>query len=158
MNDIALFAHPTFGMLGILASVWLLVEALNASEANQRRIWLASWIVTLSIVLAGLLGGYWYVAFYAAEKALILQGPWPFAHTLVMEVKEHLFFVTLLLALYLPLLTRIKLAEHAGARLTLMTVAMLIILTGLAIEGAGAVVNYGAKVALIHADAQDPSP
>lgn len=158
MNDIALFAHPTFGMLGILASVWLLVEALNASEANQRRIWLASWVVTLGIVLAGLLGGYWYVAFYAAEKAIILKGPWPFAHSLVMEVKEHLFFVTLLLALYLPLLTRIKLAGHAGARLAVMTVAVLIILTGLAIEGAGAVVNYGAKVALIHMDAQDPSP
>ena len=35
MSDIILFAHPTFGVLGILASVWILVEHLNASEANQ---------------------------------------------------------------------------------------------------------------------------
>ena len=34
MNDVILFAHPIFGMLGILASVWVFVEALNASETN----------------------------------------------------------------------------------------------------------------------------
>ena len=38
MSDIILFAHPTFGVLGIMAAVWILVEALNASEANQGRI------------------------------------------------------------------------------------------------------------------------
>ena len=46
MNDIILFAHPTFGVLGIMASVWILVEALNASEANQGRIRMAAYAVT----------------------------------------------------------------------------------------------------------------
>ena len=46
MSDIILFAHPTFGVLGILAAVWILVEALNASEANQGRIRLAAYAVT----------------------------------------------------------------------------------------------------------------
>jgi hypothetical protein len=31
---------------------------------------------------------------------------------------------------------------------------MLIVLSGLAIEGAGAIINHGAKVALLHADAE----
>ena len=33
-----LFTHPTFGVLAIMASVWVFVEALNASEANAWRI------------------------------------------------------------------------------------------------------------------------
>ena len=61
MSDIILFAHPTFGVLGIMAAVWTLVEALNASEANQRRIRLAAAAVTVCIVAAWLLGGFWYV-------------------------------------------------------------------------------------------------
>ncbi|MGB7848358.1 MAG: hypothetical protein WBL63_22285 [Candidatus Acidiferrum sp.] len=41
MSDIILFAHPTSGVFGILASVWILIEALNASDANQGRIRMA---------------------------------------------------------------------------------------------------------------------
>jgi hypothetical protein len=100
--------------------------------------------------LALVLGGYWYVAYYAAEKAIILKGPWPFAHKLVMETKEHLFFIPLLLALYLPILTRVRISGHSAARTMTMTVAALVVLSGLAIEGAGAVINYGVKVAYVH--------
>jgi hypothetical protein len=150
MSDIVLFAHPTFGVLGIIAAVWVFVEALNASEANRRRTWLASLAVTACIAAAWVLGGYWYVTYYAAEKAIILKGPWPFAHSLFMETKEHLFFIPLLLALYLPFAARLRLAVNRPARAMVMAVAALIVLNGLAIEGAGAVINYGVKVAFVH--------
>lgn len=150
MSDIILFAHPTFGMLGIMAAVWLLVEAVNAKGDNQGRIMTAAVAVTFCIVAAWLLGGYWYTTFYAPEKAIILKGPWPWAHDLVMETKEHLFFVPLILALYLPIVAARKLAVQRGARTVVMTVATLLILNGLAIEGAGAVINYGVKVAFVH--------
>jgi hypothetical protein len=150
MSDIILFAHPTFGVLGILASVWVLVEALNASETNRRRTYYASLVAASCMVLALLLGGYWYVTYYAAEKAIILKGPWPFAHNFVMETKEHLFFIPLVLALYLPILTRVNLSAHHAARTMVVTVATLVVLSGLAIEGEGAVINYGVKVALVH--------
>jgi hypothetical protein len=150
MSDIILFAHPTFGVLGILAAVWVLVEALNASEANQHRIRLAAAVVTVCIVCAWILGGFWYVNYYYAEKAVILKGPWPWAHNLFMETKEHLFFIPLILALYLPIVAARKLAANAAARAMVMVVATFIILNGLAIEGAGAIINYGAKVAFIH--------
>lgn len=150
MSDIILFAHPTFGVLGILASVWILVEALNASETNQGRIRFAAYTVTACIMAAWVLGGFWYVNYYYAEKAIILKGPWPFAHTLFMETKEHLFFIPLILALYLPIVAARKLASNAAARVMVMVAATFIILNGLAIEGAGAIVNYGAKVAFIH--------
>ncbi len=150
MSDIILFAHPTFGVLGILAAVWVFVEALNASEANQKRIWYASLAVTASIAAAWILGGYWYVNSYYAEKAVILKGPWPWAHNIFMETKEHLFFIPLILAFYLPIVAAKKLAANRMARVMVMVVAMFVVLNGLAIEGAGAIINYGAKVAFIH--------
>jgi len=150
MSDIILFAHPTFGVLGILASVWVFVEALNANNTNQRRIRLAAGIVTVCIVLAWMLGGFWYVNYYYAEKAVILKGPWPWAHDFVMETKEHLFFIPLILALYLPIVAAKRLATNPAARVTVMVVAGFIILNGLAIEGAGAIINHGAKIVFIH--------
>jgi len=150
VSDIILFAHPTFGVLGILAAVWVFVEALNASEANQKRIWYASLAVTASIAAAWILGGCWYVNKNYAEKAVILKGPWPWAHNIFMETKEHLFFIPLILAFYLPIVAAKKLAANRMARVMVMVVAMFVVLNGLAIEGAGAIINYGAKVAFIH--------
>lgn len=154
MSDIILFAHPTFGVLGILAAVWVFVEALNASEGNAARIRTAALAVAVFIGLAWVLGGYWYVNFYAPEKAIILKGPWPWAHNLVMETKEHLFFIPLILAFYLPLATRDKLFANTAARTMVLSVAALIALSGFAIEGGGAIINYGVKVAFLHTGVQ----
>jgi len=148
--DILLFAHPTFGVLGMIAAVWVFVEALNASEGNVRRVRWAALTVTGCIVLAWILGGYWYVHFYGPEKAIILKGPWPFAHNLFMETKEHLFFIPLILALYLPIAAWDKLFSSKAARSMVLAVSALIVLNALAIEGAGAVINYGVKVAFLH--------
>lgn len=148
MSDLILFAHPTFGVLGIMAAVWVFVEALNADAANQGRIRTAAWAVAACIVASYLVGGYWYVNYYYAEKAMILRGPWPFAHNFFMETKEHVFFGLLVLALLLPIVVRQNLAKSWGARAVTMTVAALVMLNALAMEGAGAVINHGAKIAL----------
>src|SRR5438477_250868 len=70
MNEIILFAHPTFGVLGILGAVWIFVETLNASDANASRIRTAAWAVATFMVLPWVLGGYWYVHFYAPSAAV----------------------------------------------------------------------------------------
>ena len=154
MSDVILFAHPTFGVLGILASVWVFVEALNASEANRSRLRLAAFVVAGCIVLAAVFGGYWYTVFYGHEKAIILKGPWPWAHNFVMETKEHLFFVPLILALYLPIVAAKKLAVNKAARVMVIVVATLVALNSLAMEGAGAAIDYGVKVAFVHTGAK----
>jgi len=151
MNDVMLFAHPIFGMLGVLASVWVFVETLNASEANRSRIRIAAFVVAGCLVATWALGAHWRMAFYASEKAIILGGPWPWAHTFVMETKERLFFIPLILALYLPIAAAANLARNGGARAVVLVVAGFIVLNGLAIEGAGAVVSYAVKVAFVHA-------
>ena len=148
-SDAILLAHSTFGVLGTLAAIWVFVEALNASAANAERIRRAAWMAALCMIATWILGGHWYVHFYPADRAMILKGPWPFAHTLFMETKEHLFFIPLILSFYLVIAARGKLFANAAARKMVLCVAMLIALSGLAIEGAGAVINHGAKVALL---------
>jgi hypothetical protein len=150
-SDIILLAHSTFGVLGILSALWVLVETLNAREENAGRTRRAALLAALCMSVTWIVGGYWYVHFYPLDRALILKGPWPWAHTLFMETKEHLFFITLILSFYLPIAARDKLDANAAARKMVLCVAMLIVLSGLAIEGSGAIINHGAKVALLHA-------
>lgn len=150
-SDVILMAHATFGVLGVLAALWVFVEALNAREENAGRIRAAAFAVTLFMSAALLAGGFWYLRFYPADRALILKGPWPFAHNIFMETKEHLFFVTLMLAFYLPIAVRDRPEANATARRMVLCVALLIVLTGLSMEGAGAMISHGAKLALLHA-------
>lgn len=151
INDIILFAHPTFGVLGTLAAVWLFVEALNANEANRRRIWIASLVVAGCMLAVGILAGYWYTTLYGRfEQPVVLKGPWPWAHSFFMETKEHLFFIPLILALYLPFVARLNLFRNSKARAMVMVVSGFVVLNALYIEGAGAIVNYGVKVNFIH--------
>jgi hypothetical protein len=124
VNIPILFAHPTFGVLGILAAVWVLVEALNANKPNLTRLRYAALAVTVCMVLAWVLGGYyWYTIYNAPDKAIILKGPWPWAQFFVMETKEQLFFIPLILALYLPIATAANLTVSRGARMIVMAVA-----------------------------------
>ncbi len=149
MSDLILLGHAGFGILGTLAALWVTVEALNAREENAARIRRGAAAVAICMCAAGVLGGSWYLRFYPAEKAMILGGPWPLAHNLFMETKEHLFFITLILALYLPIVAAEKLHTNAMARRMALCVSLLIVLTGMALEGAGAVINHGVKVALL---------
>jgi hypothetical protein len=153
-SDVVLLAHAGFGVVGCLAALWVLVEALNARPGNAARIRTAALITAVCMAGAWICGGYWYVHFYPPERALILKGPWPFAHNLFMETTEHRFFVTGILAFLLPIATRERLDSNAAARKLVLSVAALIVVTGLAVEGAGAVINHGAKIAMTAQDSK----
>ncbi len=89
-NDAMLLAHATLGVLGSLAALWVFVETLNAGEENGSRIRAAALGVTVCMVAAWIVGGYWYLHFYPAERALILAGPWPLAHSVFMETWRNI--------------------------------------------------------------------
>lgn len=148
-SDIILLAHATCGVLGCLSALWVFLEALSAQPVH-RRLQGAALVTALCMAGAWIFGGYWYVHFYPAERALILKGPWTFAHTFFMEFKEHLFFVTAILAFLLPIVTRENLSANPVARKLVLSVAGLVVITGLAVEGAGAIIDHGVKVALLH--------
>ena len=149
MKDVLLMAHAGFGVAGCLTALWVFVDALNAKPENARRIQTLAVLTAVFMAAAWICGGYWYVRFYPAEKALILKGPWPFAHNIFMETKEHLFFITGILALLLPVVTRERIASNLAARKLVVSIAALVVITGLAVEGAGAIIDHGVKVALL---------
>jgi hypothetical protein len=148
MNELILMAHVFFGVLCLLASVWVFADVLNAPEANVGRIRKLSSGIALVMWLAYLTAGFWYVTYYSADKAVILKGPWPFAHNFFMETKEHVVIMLLLLATYLPIAAANDLARNKAARNLMLLVSGLFALIAFSAEGMGAMVAMGVKVGL----------
>jgi hypothetical protein len=122
-NNVMLLIHPALGGLATLAALWVFVDTLNAKEASQTRIKYISILCAALIWLTYIIGGYWYVVHYAPEKAIIKAGPWPFAHDIFMETKEHVFLMLLLLSTYLPIAASGKVAANRAARKVLLWVS-----------------------------------
>jgi hypothetical protein len=149
MIETLLMLHVFFGVGCVLAAVWVWVDALNASEANAGRIRCVSRAAAVCMWLAFLAGGWWYVVYYPADKAVILKGPWPFAHTYFMETKEHFVITLLLLATYLPIAASNNLAANKDARRLVMCVAVMVLFAALLAEGHGALIALGVKKGLL---------
>ena len=144
--------HPTTGALAIFCAIWFMVEVLNASERNRGRIRAAALTSALLMVITWIAGGYWYVVYYPADKAVILSGAWPFAHKFFMEAKEHAFFITLVLSLYLAIVARKEdFVRNRSARVLALGVAAMVILSAFAMEGAGSFIAMGVRMGLIQA-------
>ena len=149
MNHFSLMAHAVFGSLvGLAGSV-----VIRGRVERQRRKpgpdkdhepdYCQPDVVDL------LLAGYFYVVHYSVDKAFILKGPWPFAHEFFMESKEHVVMMLLLLATYLPIIACNNLAVNKGARKIALWATGLLVLTTVAMEGAGAIISMGVRVALL---------
>jgi len=149
MREVFLFVHPVLGVLGVLAALWVYVEAFKIDEARLRRMKMASLVVAGLFLLTWFTGGLWDSFFYEADRAVMEKGSWAFVGDTAMEMKEHLFVVVLLLALYLPILVfATDLRQEGGTRLPTMTVSALIVLLGFAMEGAGAILAGAVHVGM----------
>lgn len=141
--------HVIFGVWGVIMTVWLLVEVLNASEKNLRRMKIVSALSAVFNWLAYIWGGWWYVKFYGLDKAKILKGPFPAGHDIFMETKEHVFFILLILATFLPIIIyNNNLFENKNARKLAFVVAILMIILGFGMEGAGSFITQGLRLGL----------
>jgi hypothetical protein len=149
MKDVVLLGHVLFGVACVLTTTWLFVDVLNAHEGNLVRIRWMSRAATVFLWLAFLVGGYWYVVDYKADKDVILNGPWPFAHNYFMETKEHFVITLLLLATYLPMAASNNLAVNKQARRLVLCVAALVAVLALMAEGHGAIIALAVKAALL---------
>lgn len=152
MNEIILMSHVLFGIACMIAAVWLFVDVLHANAGNLARIRKLSWGAAGAMWLAFLVGGYFYVTAYKADKAIILaekNKPWHFAHELVMETKEHLVIVLLLLATYLPVVAANNLAESKDARKLMLWLTATIAVFALVMDGEGALIAMGVKMGLL---------
>ena len=149
MKEVVLLSHALLGAGCLMAAVWVFVEALNAHPGSLARIRRVSRAAALIKWLDFVLGGYWYVADYSADKAIILKGPWPLAHRYFMETKEHFVITLLLLATYLPIAASNDLAANREARRLVLCVAALVAALALLAEGHGAIIAMGVKMALL---------
>ncbi|WP_206812949.1 hypothetical protein [Paradesulfitobacterium ferrireducens] len=142
--------HVVFGVWGIMTAVWVLVELLNYSEKNLGRLKIASALTTVFNWLAYVIGGWWYVVYYAADKAMIKKGPFPAAHGFFMETKEHVFFILLLLSMLLPVIVYSnKLSESKSIRKLGIVVAIIMVILGFGMEGFGSFITQGLRLGIL---------
>lgn len=144
--QVSLMVHVLFGVLGIVLAVALLVYVLNVNEKNLARIKTLSLWTAVSMVLSYIIGGWWYVTHYPAERGIIRAGQWSWAHTFFMEWKEHVFFSLLFLSLLLPVIAYRNDLLVPENRKLLLIVVWLVVLIGLAVDGSGAIISRGVVV------------
>ncbi len=95
--------HSISGGLAALFLTWIILEIRYPTKRSLSRARVASY-VTVFLVTAGcwIAGGYNYLTSYGFQvKPVILEGPYPWAHEIVMELKEHIFVFLPIIALAL---------------------------------------------------------
>jgi len=150
LNQGFMMLHVAFGILGILFAAALFMDVLNVKEGHSERTNKISLAIAVCMVLSFLIGGYWYVVYYGHDRDIIKAGQWPWAHNFFMEVKEHLFFLLLILSIYLPIAVyrNVPLTDRKKRNLVL-GISVLIILLGLFTEGAGGIISRGVTFGLM---------
>ena len=144
--------HATLGEAGALAFLWVLIELLNPTESRLRRARIAALLGTLFLIAAWFAGGFYYVTEYGAlVKPIIKSGPLPWAHEVITETKEHVFlFLPFLGVLVWGLLTRYQneFIQNRNARIAVVLLSALIVLTAFAMAGMGFIISSGFRAAL----------
>ena len=85
MRDLVLYMHIIAGILIIVLSIFILRNIQAKPKWLKQASLLTAAISWIMIVPSGIL----YRVFYPATKTLIKAGTWPWAHSIVMETKEH---------------------------------------------------------------------
>jgi len=134
MTDALIGIHAFLGEFGIFAFLWVFVELLNPTPDRVKRAKIAALIGLLLIITAWFIGGYYYVNTYSPDvKPVIKSGETPWAHSIVMETKEHIFLFLPFLALFtfgLIKKYKDKLVEDTKAKIPILLMSGLIVLIG----------------------------
>ena len=149
MNEVNIFYLVAYIFLGTLGIIFLTAYLLSIfkKEADFKWLKINSFLALLSFIASWITGGYYYTSYYGKlVKPVILKGEFSWVHSVLMEAKEHVF-------LFLPFLTLVLFAvtyfahqdlkkdkklvlATAGLCFTTVSVALAIMLSGIAISGA----------------------
>jgi len=147
-----IFMHAILAEIGLFAFLWVLVELLNPTETRIERAKIAASIGAVCLLTAWLAGGFYYVEVYgSAIKPVIKASEAKWVHSIVMEVKEHVFlFLPILALLIVALLHKFdkEIIKNKDARVSIILLAGLVFLLGFSIAGMGAVISSGYRFAL----------
>ena len=152
MLDPLILLHATVAEIGLFAFLWVLVELLNPTENRIKRAKIAAVVGFVCLLTAWVVGGFYYVEVYGSHiKPVIKASEARWVHSIVMEVKEHVFlFLPILATLIVALLYKydMELIKSKDARVTIVLLAGLVFLLGFSLAGMGAIIASGYRFAL----------
>lgn len=146
--------HSISGGLSALVLVWIIVETLYPTDRSLARARIASYLAALLLATGcWIVGGYNYLTVYGSQvKPIILAGPHPWAHEVVMEAKEHIFvflpIIAFALSITLFVLDRDAFLDDTKFRRALTITACLALFMVLLMFLMGAVISNAGKSGL----------
>jgi len=144
--------HAAIAELGLAAFIWVFVEMFTIDKKSVRRMKIAALIGTISLTLSWFTGGYYYLVRYGPlVKPLIKAGAWPWAHSIIMEVKEHVFlFIPFLCVLTLTMIHQYnsKIITDKKLRKSIGLLCITIVVLGAMMAVMGYTISSAARMAL----------
>ena len=144
--------HSISGGLAALVLVWIILEMRYPTDRSLARARVASYLAAF-FVTAGcwIAGGYNYLTSYGSQvKPVILEGPYPWAHEIVMEMKEHVFvflpIIALSLSITLSVLDRDTFLSDDKLRRALSMIAFLALFMVLLMFLMGAIISNAGQI------------
>lgn len=143
-----LIGHILLGLTGIVFSTLVLVGFFK-KPANVKFLKITSLSAFLLYLASWVAGGYYYVEYYGGKvKPLIKAGPYPFAHGIFMEAKEHIFLFIPILAGVVFLATCLlgdKINQEPKVKNALTVLAFIVVFLGVLITALGMLISGAAK-------------
>jgi len=136
--------HVLLGLSGVALSVFVLITLLR-DKVSLNFLKLSSIFSLFSFVGSWILGGYYYVNYYGSNvKPIIKGGDYSWAHSVVMETKEHVFLFLPFLAAVMAIsvwMSNEKINENNEIRHALRLLSLVIVIIGIAVTLMGAVIS-----------------
>lgn len=140
--------HVLIGVIGIAASymtlMWLFKRELPIKSLKA-----SSLVAFVAYITAWITGGFYYVVYYGSNvKPVIKEGPTPWVHLVVMEVKEHIFLFLPALAFVVLLVVWLKggrLQENKKLKNALALVALITLIIAVSMALGGVVISGAAR-------------
>ena len=139
--------HLGFAIIGIDGFLWMLGE-LIAGVKSRLRMLFAAVLGLGGFLISWVFGGYYYVVYYGKEvKPVIKSGLAPWAHSIAMETKEHifLFIIPLAITAFLVMLLSKDEFDNSNLRKPVSWLVALIVLIGFAIGIMGYIISAAAR-------------
>ena len=146
--------HSMSGGLTALALVWIILEILYPTKEGFVRTKIVSYSAAFLVVAGSwIIGGYNYLTNYGSQvKPIILSGREPWAHSIVMEVKEHIFIflpiIIIALSMTLAIIDQDALLKDPNVKRAMAITVTLALLMILLMFLMGAIVSNAGNVGL----------
>ena len=147
----SLISHIFLGLLGIILFYAVLMVLFKPIDFKRikflRRV---SLLGLISFLSSWILGGYYYVVYYGnIVKPLIKKSAYPWAHSIFMEAKEHIFLFLPFAALVAVLIFYIlgeELEQKQAIKKTVIILSSLIVVLGAIMALMGIIISGAVKL------------